>query len=123
MNHTVRAEGTRRPPTLAPDGAAAAPDGVASASEGPAPDVRGGDTPGGDRAPAARRPAGAPVRDRTGLVVEIVEDEREFAALAPAWGRLHRRCAAATPFQSHAWTHSWWRSYGRRGRAASGPGA
>ncbi|GHE69787.1 glycosyl transferase family 1 [Streptomyces griseoaurantiacus] len=116
MNHTVRAEGTRRPPTLAPDGAAAAPDGVASASEGPAPDVRGGDTPGGDRAPAARRPAGAPVRDRTGLVVEIVEDEREFAALAPAWGRLHRRCAAATPFQSHAWTHSWWRSYGRRGR-------
>ncbi|MEW2340996.1 GNAT family N-acetyltransferase [Streptomyces griseoaurantiacus] len=56
------------------------------------------------------------MRDRTGLVVEIVEDEREFAALAPAWGRLHRRCAAATPFQSHAWTHSWWRSYGRRGR-------
>ncbi|MEV6834362.1 GNAT family N-acetyltransferase [Streptomyces sp. NPDC051133] len=36
--------------------------------------------------------------------------------MAPAWGRLHGRCAAATPFQSHAWLHSWWLSYGRRGR-------
>jgi CelD/BcsL family acetyltransferase involved in cellulose biosynthesis len=47
---------------------------------------------------------------------ELVTDERDFAALAPAWGRLYRRCATATPFQSHAWLHSWWLSYGRRGR-------
>ncbi|MET9500841.1 GNAT family N-acetyltransferase [Streptomyces sp. NPDC006622] len=47
---------------------------------------------------------------------EVVTDEKAFAALAPAWARLYRRCAAATPFQSHAWLHSWWLSYGRRGR-------
>lgn len=50
------------------------------------------------------------------LRVELCTDEREFAALGPAWGRLYRRCAAATPFQSHAWLHSWWTSYGRPGR-------
>ncbi|MFI6035321.1 GNAT family N-acetyltransferase [Streptomyces sp. NPDC051315] len=47
---------------------------------------------------------------------ELVTAERDFAALAPAWGRLYRRCAAATPFQNHAWLHSWWLSYGGRGR-------
>ncbi|MET8772957.1 GNAT family N-acetyltransferase [Streptomyces sp. NPDC004658] len=52
----------------------------------------------------------------TGLVTELVTDEDAFAALGPAWGRLHARCATATPFQSHAWLHSWWLSYGRRGR-------
>ncbi|MEV5815771.1 GNAT family N-acetyltransferase [Streptomyces mutabilis] len=36
--------------------------------------------------------------------------------MAADWGRLYRRCAAATPFQSHAWLHSWWRTYGRPGR-------
>ncbi|MYX94292.1 GNAT family N-acetyltransferase [Streptomyces sp. SID486] len=50
------------------------------------------------------------------LTVELVTDEDAFAALAPAWGRLFGRCAAATPFQSHAWLHSWWLSYGRPGR-------
>jgi hypothetical protein len=29
---------------------------------------------------------------------------------------LYRRCESATPFQSHAWLHSWWLSYGRPGR-------
>lgn len=53
---------------------------------------------------------------RAAVTAELVTDERVFAALAPAWGRLHARCAAATPFQSHAWLHSWWLSYGRRGR-------
>ncbi|MGX1270066.1 GNAT family N-acetyltransferase [Streptomyces phaeoluteigriseus] len=48
--------------------------------------------------------------------IEVVTDERDFAALAPAWARLYGRCATATPFQSHAWLHSWWLSYGRRGR-------
>ncbi|MFF3610417.1 GNAT family N-acetyltransferase [Streptomyces sp. NPDC002580] len=47
---------------------------------------------------------------------EIITDEREFADLAQAWGRLYRRCAAATAFQSHAWLHSWWLSYGTPGR-------
>ncbi|MFD8232593.1 GNAT family N-acetyltransferase [Streptomyces sp. NPDC059696] len=47
---------------------------------------------------------------------ELVSDERTFAGLAADWDRLHRRCASATPFQSHAWLHSWWLSYGGRGR-------
>ncbi|MFF6863323.1 GNAT family N-acetyltransferase [Streptomyces ardesiacus] len=51
-----------------------------------------------------------------GHTVELVTDEAVFAALAPEWGRLYGRCAAATPFQSHAWLHSWWRSYGPPGR-------
>ncbi|MFF5855731.1 GNAT family N-acetyltransferase [Streptomyces sp. NPDC012751] len=50
------------------------------------------------------------------LTVDLVTDGAAFAALAPAWGRLFGRCAAATPFQSHAWLHSWWLSYGRPGR-------
>ncbi|WP_371671376.1 GNAT family N-acetyltransferase [Streptomyces sp. NBC_00289] len=47
---------------------------------------------------------------------ELVTDETAFTELAKDWGRLYERCAAATPFQSHAWLHSWWLSYGRRGR-------
>ncbi|MGW2780670.1 GNAT family N-acetyltransferase [Streptomyces populi] len=47
---------------------------------------------------------------------ELVTDEREFTALAASWGRLYRRCGAATAFQSHAWLHSWWLSYGTPGR-------
>ncbi|MFG3108694.1 GNAT family N-acetyltransferase [Streptomyces tendae] len=46
----------------------------------------------------------------------MVTDEGAFAALAPQWRRLYGRCAAATPFQSHAWLFSWWRSYGSAGR-------
>ncbi|MEU5342811.1 MULTISPECIES: GNAT family N-acetyltransferase [unclassified Streptomyces] len=49
-------------------------------------------------------------------VTELCTDEREFGRLAEEWGRLYRRCGAATPFQSHAWLHSWWLSYGRPGR-------
>lgn len=50
------------------------------------------------------------------LTVELCTDEAEFGALATAWAGLHRRCRTATPFQSHAWLHSWWLSYGTRGR-------
>ncbi|MHB9861611.1 GNAT family N-acetyltransferase [Streptomyces sp. YIM S03343] len=50
------------------------------------------------------------------FVTELVTDEHVFAELGPAWRRLHERCGAATPFQSHAWLHSWWLSYGRHGR-------
>ncbi|MFI7010359.1 GNAT family N-acetyltransferase [Streptomyces sp. NPDC050145] len=38
-----------------------------------------------------------------------------FGALREEWTRLHRASPAATPFQTHAWLHSWWLSYGHRG--------
>ncbi|MEV6111203.1 GNAT family N-acetyltransferase [Streptomyces sp. NPDC052109] len=53
---------------------------------------------------------------RPTCTAELVTEEAGFAALAPDWTRLYERCAAATPFQSHAWLHSWWLSYGRRDR-------
>ncbi|WP_431781347.1 GNAT family N-acetyltransferase [Streptomyces chumphonensis] len=57
-----------------------------------------------------RQPAADP------LTVSLCRDPAEFAALGPQWDALHRRSPAATPFQSHAWLHSWWLSYGRPGR-------
>ncbi|MEW2069448.1 GNAT family N-acetyltransferase [Streptomyces sp. NPDC007346] len=55
--------------------------------------------------------------DRAGsLCVTLCRDFGEFGALAGEWDALHRRCATATPFQSHAWLHSWWLSYGQEGR-------
>ncbi|MEU3981364.1 GNAT family N-acetyltransferase [Streptomyces sp. NPDC026672] len=53
---------------------------------------------------------------RPALTGELVTDEGEFGRLGPAWERLCRGCGTATPFQSHAWLHSWWRSYGVPGR-------
>ncbi len=52
----------------------------------------------------------------TAYTTEIVTEAPVFAELAPQWGRLYERCGAATPFQNHAWLHSWWLSYGRPGR-------
>ncbi|MEU6252197.1 GNAT family N-acetyltransferase [Streptomyces sp. NPDC047043] len=46
------------------------------------------------------------------MSVELCTDERTFAALSEEWARLHGACPSATPFQSHAWLHSWWLSYG-----------
>lgn len=62
---------------------------------------------------AATAPAktAAPVTE-----VRTVRDATAFDALADDWDALVDRCAAATPFQSHAWLSSWWRSYGRPGR-------
>lgn len=57
---------------------------------------------------------GAP--EAPGVTVTLCRDPRAFTALAPEWGRLHRACGVATPFQSHAWLDSWWRSYGAEGR-------
>ncbi|MCX4679584.1 GNAT family N-acetyltransferase [Streptomyces sp. NBC_01433] len=51
-----------------------------------------------------------------GLAVTLCRDPGEFGALAGEWDALHRRCATATPFQRHAWLHSWWLSYGQEGR-------
>ncbi|MFG1671327.1 GNAT family N-acetyltransferase [Streptomyces sp. Y7] len=50
------------------------------------------------------------------LSVEVCTEERAFAELAGEWTRLYRACPSATPFQSHAWLHSWWLSYGTAGR-------
>ncbi|MDW8808679.1 GNAT family N-acetyltransferase [Streptomyces scabiei] len=52
----------------------------------------------------------------TTLYAELCTDEREFGELAGPWDRLYRRCGTATPFQNHAWLHSWWLSYGTPGR-------
>lgn len=52
----------------------------------------------------------------TALTSEICRDPDRFGALAAEWTALHRRSATATPFQSHAWLHSWWLSYGAPGR-------
>ncbi|MFI8104047.1 GNAT family N-acetyltransferase [Streptomyces sp. NPDC086023] len=58
-------------------------------------------------------PAAAGYRE---LSVTLCRDPRRFAALEAEWNRLMRACPTATPFQSHAWLHSWWLSYGREGR-------
>ncbi|MFG2877602.1 GNAT family N-acetyltransferase [Streptomyces sp. NPDC048337] len=50
------------------------------------------------------------------LSVTLCRDPRQFAALEEPWNRLVRGCPTATPFQSHAWLHSWWLSYGKDGR-------
>ncbi|HET6860465.1 MAG TPA: GNAT family N-acetyltransferase [Streptomyces sp.] len=50
-----------------------------------------------------------------GLTVTLCRDPRRFAELREEWDALHRSCAASTPFQSHAWLHSWWLSYGTKG--------
>ncbi|MFE9256180.1 GNAT family N-acetyltransferase [Streptomyces sp. NPDC006879] len=54
--------------------------------------------------------------DAAPLTVTLCRDPRGFAALEAQWNRLQRCSTAATPFQSHAWLHSWWLSYGREGR-------
>ncbi|MEU8530501.1 GNAT family N-acetyltransferase [Streptomyces sp. NPDC048629] len=46
---------------------------------------------------------------------EVCRDGAEFGRLAAEWSALYARCATATPFQSHAWLHSWWTSYGASG--------
>jgi CelD/BcsL family acetyltransferase involved in cellulose biosynthesis len=47
-----------------------------------------------------------------GLMAEVVEDSRGFAALEEEWDDLHRHSPRATPFQSWAWLYSWWEHYG-----------
>gem|GEM_PF-1921583 len=61
-------------------------------------------------APAA--PSRGPDRPEGGYEVTVCRDVAGFGALGPEWAALHRRCPEATPFQSHAWLHSWWLSYG-----------
>ncbi|MGA5166403.1 MULTISPECIES: GNAT family N-acetyltransferase [Streptomyces] len=47
--------------------------------------------------------------------VTVCRDGGAFGRLGPEWAALYRRCATATPFQSHSWLHSWWVSYGTPG--------
>ncbi|MFF3494398.1 GNAT family N-acetyltransferase [Streptomyces sp. NPDC002795] len=49
-------------------------------------------------------------------VVTVCTGTAEFESLRGEWDRLYRSSPTATPFQSHAWLHSWWLSYGRSGR-------
>lgn len=58
----------------------------------------------------------APVPLPAGYTADWCVEPASFSLLAPSWRRLHRACPTATPFQSHAWLHSWWQSYGARGR-------
>ncbi|CAM5251561.1 hypothetical protein SBADM41S_09443 [Streptomyces badius] len=83
-----------------------------------------GAPPGGRGRPRPGRPGARPMTaHRTGgLAVTLCRDFREFGALAGEWDALHRRCATPTPFQSHAWLHSWWISYGQGGAAAGTAG-
>ncbi len=48
--------------------------------------------------------------------IRICRDDLAFAHLAGEWNGLYARCSSATPFQSHAWLDSWWRSYGVSGQ-------
>ena len=50
------------------------------------------------------------------LSASVVTDEETFYELAEAWDHLVDNCASSTPFQTHAWLSSWWRSYGTVGR-------
>jgi CelD/BcsL family acetyltransferase involved in cellulose biosynthesis len=51
-----------------------------------------------------------------GWSVQTRRTDDGLAGLGPDWDDLFARCAAATPFQSHAWLESWWRTYGTPGR-------
>ncbi|MFG3499254.1 GNAT family N-acetyltransferase [Streptomyces sp. NPDC047928] len=64
---------------------------------------------------AARRGDSSPAASSR-TTASVCRDDEEFGALAAEWADLCRRCRSATPFQSHAWLHSWWLSYGGRGR-------
>ncbi|WP_314171366.1 GNAT family N-acetyltransferase [Streptomyces winkii] len=46
----------------------------------------------------------------------VCRDPSHFGSLSREWDELRRRSPGATTFQSHAWLHSWWQSYGRAGR-------
>ncbi|NSC24941.1 GNAT family N-acetyltransferase [Streptomyces albus subsp. chlorinus] len=86
--------------------------------------------------PAARRNAPVPRRKLAGpvlspwrgghseasgrpparLTATLCRAEEQFAGLAGDWDGLRRRNRSATPFTSHTWLASWWRSYGQGGR-------
>jgi CelD/BcsL family acetyltransferase involved in cellulose biosynthesis len=66
--------------------------------------------------PTRAASAGVPAAPPAGWTVETRRDDGALTALGRDWDGLLARCAAATPFQTHAWLESWWRRYGRAGR-------
>jgi CelD/BcsL family acetyltransferase involved in cellulose biosynthesis len=58
--------------------------------------------------------ATAPART-TRWSVETVTDGAALWALEAEWEDLYARSVGATPFQRHAWVHSWWTEYGAAG--------
>ncbi|SCK55938.1 Acetyltransferase involved in cellulose biosynthesis, CelD/BcsL family [Streptomyces sp. WMMB 714] len=66
--------------------------------------------PASAKAPGTGTPAGSATAAR------LVRDPEVFGELAGQWDDLRRRSRSSTPFQSHAWLHSWWLSYGHPGR-------
>ena len=51
--------------------------------------------------------------------VELLTENSQLAALAPAWRALWRADPLATPFQHPAWLLPWWRQFGPDGELAS----
>lgn len=68
--------------------------------------------------PAPRATPAAPAGRPSGgqLDVTVCRDPHLFGQLVAEWRELYRSSPEATPFQSHAWLHSWWLSYGTPGR-------
>lgn len=72
--------------------------------------------PGGAGAAAGSRGNAGRRRRRGRMTATLVRNPEQFAELGGDWDALRRRSRSATPFQSHAWLHSWWQSYGAPGR-------
>lgn len=114
---TQRPDATRtagRTPNAPAPGATHKP--TATHTTRPDPNAWAAHEPGVGAAPRSPAESAAHTAHAAPLTVSVCRDPAEFGAMAAQWGRLHRQCAATTPFQSHAWLHSWWLSYGRRGR-------
>lgn len=45
--------------------------------------------------------------------LQVIVENREFAALAPEWNILHEAAAGASVFNSWLWQFHWWQAYGR----------
>jgi CelD/BcsL family acetyltransferase involved in cellulose biosynthesis len=65
-----------------------------------------------ERTLTAHRPA----TSTAGWSVQIRRGAHGWDGLQTDWDDLVARCSAATAFQSYAWLHSWWCTYGRPGR-------
>ena len=61
---------------------------------------------------AARISEGTPAAPGSGVRVETVSTESEFARLAGSWDELVRAMPRPSPFLLHAWLLEWWRHYG-----------
>ena len=62
--------------------------------------------------PVAGKPGSTlgPVPQANKLWVQVIDTERGFDALEPAWTALYDE-AGTSPFQTFAWQRAWWRHY------------